>query len=204
MKTDIYTLAHEMKNPLCVVKGYLKMMNEDNFLKYKEIIEKEVDVSLDILNNYLEYQKLTINKEEMDLNLLLSDIKDSMKEYLDNENVQLIIDFHDEDIYLLADYNKLKEVFYNILKNSVEWQSKEIAITYEVYKEKIVIRIINDGEKISDDNFEKIDKGLSFNVLGNGIGLNLSKKIIELHGGTLEYINNENKGISTIITLNKD
>lgn len=203
MKTDIYTLAHEIKNPLCVVKGYLEMMKEDNYVKYKEIINKEIDTSLEILNNYLEYNKLIINKEEIDLNVLLLDIKDSMKEYLISRDVHLIINLLDEDIYLLADYNKLKQVFYNIIKNSVEWQAKVITVTYQNLHENVKIMITNDGEKIDEDKINHLDEGLSFNVLGNGIGLSLSKKIIELHHGTITYVNNLNKGISTIITLNK-
>ena len=176
MKTDIYTLAHEIKNPLCVVKGYLEMMKEDNYVKYKEIINKEIDTSLEILNNYLEYNKLIINKEEIDLNVLLLDIKDSMKEYLISRDVHLIINLLDEDIYLLADYNKLKQVFYNIIKNSVEWQAKVITVTYQNLHENVKIMITNDGEKIDEDKINHLDEGLSFNVLGNGIGLSLSKK----------------------------
>ena len=203
MKNDLYVLAHEMKNPLCVVKGYLEMMDEKNFSRYKEIINEEIDASIQILNNYLNYNKLNIEKEEMDLNILLLDVKRSMKEFLLKKHVRLIIDFHEEDVYLLADYNKLKEVFYNILKNSVEWQSQEITISYQEKDNKIEIMIMNDGEKIKEEVLDKIDDGISFNVLGNGIGLNLSKKIINLHGGTIQYVNNDNRGISTIITLNK-
>ena len=42
MKNDIYTLAHEIRNPLCVVKGYLEMLDESNLSKYKKIIQNEL------------------------------------------------------------------------------------------------------------------------------------------------------------------
>ena len=200
MKTDIYTLAHEVKNPLCVVKGYLEMMNKENFLKYKEIINNEINTSLEILDNYLEFNKIGINKEEMDLNILLIDIKKSMKDYLKNKNVNLKIKMIDDDIYLEGDYNKLRQVFYNIIKNSVEAHSKNINISYKVMYGKIDITISNDGDKIYD--ISKIGNNYSSKVLGNGIGTTLSKKIISLHNGKIKYVNNVNRGVSVIISLN--
>ena len=73
MENDIYTLAHEIRNPLGVVKGYLEMLNSDNLSKYKKIIQNEVDDSLNVLNDYLEYNRLCLNQEEIDLNMLLMD-----------------------------------------------------------------------------------------------------------------------------------
>ena len=43
MMVDVYTIAHEVKNPLCVVKGYLEMMNEENYERYKKIINDELN-----------------------------------------------------------------------------------------------------------------------------------------------------------------
>lgn len=201
MKTDIYTLAHEVKNPLCVVKGYLEMLNKENFLKYKEIINNELNESINILDNYLEYKKMIINKEIMDINLLLSDIKRSYQAYLKKQGINLKINLIDDDIYLMGDYNKLKQVFYNIIKNSCEAFSKNIWIDYKIKEDKIAIRIKNDGLKIMDDNLDKIGTNYTSKVMGNGIGVNLSKKIIELHGGKIKYKNNFDAGISVIITL---
>jgi len=201
MKTDIYTLAHEVKNPLCVVKGYLEMLNKDNFLKYKEIINDELNESINILDNYLEYRKMVINKEIMDINLLLSDIKKSYKAYLKKKGINLKINLIDDDIYLMGDYNKLKQVFSNIIKNSCEAFSKNIVIDYQIKVNKIIIRIKNDGLKIMDDNLDKVGTDYTSKVMGNGIGVNLSKKIIEMHGGKIKYKNNFDAGISVIITL---
>ncbi len=80
MKNDIYALAHEIRNPLCVVKGYLKMINETNIQKYKAIIENQVNDSLSILNDYLDFNRISLNKEEINLNILLLDIKSNLKD----------------------------------------------------------------------------------------------------------------------------
>ena len=191
MKNDIYTLAHEIRNPLCVVKGYLEMLNETNISKYKSIIQNQVDDSLNILNDYLEYNRISVNTEEMDLNLLLIDLKNSLNDYLKRNSVYLHIDTIDDEIYLNADYNKLKQVIGNIIKNSIESHSKNILINYRIMFNKVTICIKNDGYKMSDDTLLKIGNYFSNKDGGNGIGTSISKKIISLHRGKIKYRNNK-------------
>lgn len=201
MKNDLYVLAHEVKNPLSIISGYLEMLNINNLEDYKKIIKEEVKNSLEILDNYLEYNKLILNKEEIDINLLLLDIKKNMKDYLKKRGISLRVFLQDDEIYLNADYAKLRQVFYNILKNSMESQSKTIIIAYQVLFGKIRIKIENDGLKINSDDLNKIGNGYTDKVFGNGIGTSLSKKIIEMHGGKIKYQNNKKGGVNVIITL---
>lgn len=200
-KNDLQILAHEIKNPLAVAKGYAEMLNEDNVLKYRKIILDEINSSIEILNNYMEQDKLSLKKEEMDISVLLEDVEKNLADYLERNHVNLKIDYLDDEIYLYADYGKLKQVFYNIIKNSVESNSKNILISYEVSKKKIYITIHNDGEKIDKSILGKIGNNYSNKILGHGIGTTLSKDIIELHDGSIKYHNNKD-GVSVIITLN--
>lgn len=201
MKNDIYTLAHEIRNPLCVVKGYLEMLDESNVFKYKKILQNEVNDSLVVLNDYLEYNRISINKEEMDLNILLTDIKNNFNDYLKKKNVHLHVEIIDDEIYLEADYNKLKQVFENIIKNSLESNSKNIYISYHIMFGKVTICIKNDGYKIDEDNLIKIGHYFSNKEEGNGIGTCINKKIINLHNGKIKYRNNKRNGVSVYITL---
>ncbi len=201
MKDDIYTLAHEIRNPLCVVKGYLEMLDETNIFKYKQIIKNQVDDSLNILSDYLEFNRISLNKEEIDLNLLLLDIKSNLKDYLKNNNVHLHIDLMDDEIYLEADYNKLKQVFHNIIKNSIESSSKNINISYRIMFGRVTIIIKDDGMKIDNDAIYKLGNYFTNKENGNGIGTSLIKKIISMHNGKIKYRNNKNKGVSVYITL---
>lgn len=201
MKEDIYTLAHEIRNPLSVVKGYLEMLDETNISKYKKIIIKQVDDSLNILSDYLEYSRISLNKEEIDLNVLLVDIKNTLKDYLKNQNVHLHMELMDDDIYLKADYNKLKQVFNNIIKNSIESSSKNIDISYRIMFGRVTICIKNDGFQMDNDTLLNIGNYFTNKETGNGIGTSLIKKIISLHNGKIKYRNNKNKGVSTFITL---
>ena len=201
MNNDIYILAHEIRNPLCVVKGYLEMLNESNLSKYKEIINNQVNDSLNILNDYLEYNRISLNKEELDLNILLMDIKDNIKDYLKKNNVLLHINTIDDEIYLEGDYNKLKQVFNNIIKNSVESKSRNIIISYRIMFGKVTIIIKNDGYQIDKESLFKIGNYFTNKDNGHGIGTSLIKKIISMHNGKIKYRNNKNKGVSVYITL---
>ena len=201
MKNDIYTLAHEIRNPLCVVKGYLEMLNENNVSKYKTIIKNQVNDSLNILSDYLEYSRITINKEELDLNVLLVDLKNNLKDYLKANSVYLHLDMIDDDIYLNGDYNKLKQVFNNIIKNSIESKSKNIFISYHIMFGKVTICIKNDGKKIDDSSIFQIGNYFTNKEGGNGIGTTIAKKIINLHNGKIKYRNNKKNGVSVYITL---
>lgn len=201
MKNDIYTLAHEIRNPLCVVKGYLEMLDESNISKYKKIIQNEVNDSLNVLNDYLEYNRISLNKEEMDLNMLLSDLKTNHKDYLKKNNVYLHVEMIDDEIYLEADYNKLKQVFENVIKNSIESHSKNIYIDYHIMFGKVTICIKNDGYKMDEDSLIKIGHYFSNKEDGNGIGTSITKKIISLHNGRIKYRNNKKNGVSVYITL---
>jgi len=201
MKNDIYALAHEIRNPLCIARGYLEMMDETNISKYKEIIKNQVDDSLNILSDYLEFNRICLNKEEIDLNILLLDLKNNLKDYLRSNNVHLHIDFYDDEIYLQADYNKLKQVFNNIIKNSIESNSRNIDISYRIMFGRVTICIKNDGIKIDNDSIYKIGNYFTNKEDGNGIGTSLIKKIISMHNGKIKYRNNKNKGVSVYITL---
>ncbi len=93
IKDALFKLTHEIKNPLAVIKGYLDMFNIDNkekSLKYLSIMREEANRSLNIITDFLEFNKIKIVKTEIDLNLLLEDVYDSFKIILNTKNIKLI------------------------------------------------------------------------------------------------------------------
>ena len=206
MKVDVFTLAHEVRNPLAIVKGYNSMLNQDNIEKYKDIIDKQINEAIDILDNYLLYNKIVVHKEIMDINVLLSDLYDEFYLYLKDQKIKFEIFLEDDEIFIEADYNKLKQVFANIIKNSIEAKSSLIQISYSIIKSKLVILVKDNGQGIERGNLEKLNSNISFSskVLGNGIGTMVSKKIIELHNGKIQYdsLNNVGTSVEVILQIN--
>lgn len=195
MNIDIFTLAHEIRNPLTISKGYLQMSNAKNFTKYKDIIEANMNEALMILDNYLEYNKLSIKKDIIDIILLIEDVISNYNN-LFSVNIS-IITLYDE-LFINGDYYKLKQVFNNLIKNSIEANSTDIKIYLKIIDKDIVIQIIDNGDGFNNiDNFN----GHSSKINGNGIGLMITKKIIESHSGSIEYSNNLDVGCNITIKL---
>lgn len=198
MKVDIYTLVHEIKNPLAICKGYLSMLNSNNLERYKDIISCNLQESLNILNNYLDTRKMCIQKDIMDINLLMESIIDNYKNIC-HVNFKYI-SLYDE-LLINGDYDRLKQVFNNIIKNSIEASSKNISISVKIVKNDVLISILDDGSGIND--LLKVNNGSSYTnkINGNGIGIIVCREIIKAHGGSIKYDNNIDTGCRVIIKL---
>lgn len=210
IKESLFKLTHEIKNPLAVIKGYLDMFNIDNkekSLKYLSIMREEANRSLNIITDFLEFNKIKIVKTEIDLNLLLEDVYDSFKIILNKKNIKLIYnDREDEEIYFEGDYERLKQVLINVLKNSVEAikDKGKIEISSNIYKRYIDIIIEDDGIGMSEDTLKQL-KTMFFTTKlnGSGLGVCLSNEIIKAHNGELIYTSKEGVGTKVTIRLPK-
>ena len=210
IKESLFKLTHEIKNPLAVIKGYLDMFNIDNkekSLKYLNIIREEANRSLNIITDFLEFNKIKIVKTEIDLNLLLEDVYDSFKIILNKKNIKLIYnDREDEEIYFEGDYERLKQVLINVLKNSVEAiEGKgKVEISSNIYKKHIDIIVEDDGVGMSEETLKQI-KSMFFTTKSNGSGLGvcLSNEIVKAHNGELIYTSKEGVGTKVTIRLPK-
>ena len=194
LKNSLFKITHEVKNPIAVCKGYLSMMNYDDIekiRKYNEIIESELNRTLDIMDNFSEYTKIKINKEIMDLGCLIEDTIESMKIMFNTHKVDVLYNYDsDDEIFINGDYNRLKQVFVNILKNSCEaiGENGKIEIDLKTNKKYVMISIKDNGPGIKEEELGKIDELFySSKEKGCGIGVSLSKEIIRLHDGEMKY-----------------
>ena len=123
LKNSLFKLTHEIKNPIAVCKGYLDMIDLDNkekSKKYVGIIKSEIDRSLNVISDFMEYSKIKINKEIFDLVMLTDEIYESFGLLLKDKNIKFNYDNKYDEIYLWGDFDRLKQVLVNILKNSIE------------------------------------------------------------------------------------
>ncbi len=210
IKESLFKLTHEIKNPLAVIKGYLDMFNIENkekSLKYLSIMREEANRSLNIITDFLEFNKIKIVKTEIDLNLLLEDVYDSFKIILNRKNIKLVYnDREDEEIYFDGDYERLKQVLINVLKNSIEAieNKGKVEISSNIYKKYIDIIIEDDGIGMSEDTLKQL-KTMFFTTKlnGSGLGVCLSNEIINAHNGELIYTSKEGVGTKVTIRLPK-
>lgn len=207
LRAAVFKLNHELKNPLAVCNGYLEMLeyaDDFNKTKYLEIIRSEIKRSLTIINDFSSLGKIkSLYKEEIDLCLLLEDVKEVLEPIY--SKTLATINIPDKEIYLEADYNRLKQVFINILKNSYESKKNiPLVVNIKVRKEasNYVINIIDNGCGMSKETLSKIyDDFFTTKPSGTGIGIPYIKEIIDLHGGSLFYKSKKGVGTTVIIKL---
>ena len=122
LRASLFKVTHEIKNPIAVCKGYLDMLDVNNQKKvhqYIPIVKDEINRTLTLMDDFLDYTKIKIVKEEIDLILLLEEIEETLSSLFKEKGVLCLIDKKDEEIYFEADYNRLKQVFINLLKNAM-------------------------------------------------------------------------------------
>ena len=207
LKDSLFKLTHEIKNPIAVCKGYLDMIDlvdVNRSKKYLKIIKSEIDRSLNVMSDFMEYSKIKINKDIIDLGLLLEDIYESFDLLASSNKIRLMYHEYGDDIYIMGDYDRLKQVFVNIIKNSIESIENFgiIEISIELIDGKVKIFVNDNGigmDKYELDNIKNMFYTTKKN--GTGLGVALSNEIVVAHGGSIEYQSVKNEGTKCIISL---
>lgn len=211
LRASISKLTHELKNPIAVCQGYLEMLNLNNrekSEKYISIITSEINRSKTIIDEFSNYGKLKkIDVEEMDISYLLDDIIALLTPLFKQNKATLTINNLDE-IYIKGDYNKLKQVFINLLKNTLEAKKEESSLKVNIIikesKNNLTIKIIDNGIGMNEETLSRVSEVFyTTKRNGTGLGLAYSKEVIKLHKGNLKIKSELNKGTEMIITLPK-
>lgn len=192
IKISIFKVTHEIKNPLAVIKGYLSIFDpydSDKCLKYKNILEIEVENALNVLKDFSSINHLDIKKNNINYYDLLMEAKETILPFFNDKNIKLNIN-SPRELFVNADYNRMKQVLINILKNSTEALSDNGKINIKSYIEnnKLITIIKDNGHGMDKETIDNLFTPFySKKSFGTGLGLCLSKEIIELHNGTIKY-----------------
>lgn len=198
-------LAHDLKTPLTSVIGYLTLLDEAPELTYEQRA-KFTDIALDkafrleqLITEFFEITRFNINtitlqKNRIDLNMMLCQIADEFYPMLAEKNIRIDIDIP-EKILMLADSDKIARVFDNLLKNAVNYsyENSLIRIGARIRQNRIIIKFRNKCDEIPAEKLERLfekfyrtDSSRNSSSGGSGLGLAIAKQITELHGGTIK------------------
>ena len=207
IRGSLFRITHEIKNPIAVCKGYLDMYDENNIDKYKKyipIMKKEIDHTLVLLQDFLCMNNIIIEKEEIDINMLIDDVSSNLKGLMKKKGIECIVDLVDDDIYINGDYNRLTQVIINLIKNSIEATSIDgtISIITTVDNNNFKLVINDNGEGMNSDVLAHIREPFyTTKVNGTGLGVSLSYEIVEAHDGKLIYDSILGKGTTVTMLL---
>ena len=208
LRNSLFKITHEIKNPIAVCKGYLDMIDyndHEKIKKYIPIVKDQIARTLILMDDFLDYTKVEIKKEETDLYMLLEDSCEISLPLFKKAGIKMNFIVPDEELYMELDYNRMKQVLVNIFKNSIEAidkKKKEKNININVLKgiDKVTIEIKDNGIGMDKKELERVDEMFyTTKEKGTGLGVALSKEIIELHGGTIKYNSVKNK--YTIVSI---
>lgn len=209
LKLALFKLTHEIKNPIAVCKGYLEMLDinkKEKLKKYLPIIKDEINRTLLVINDFSDYGKLKIELEEVDLVMLLEDIEDTLKPLLEENKAVIKFSIKLEELYINLDYNRMKQVLINVIKNSIEASAKNkkliIKVSIKKLKDEVKISIEDNGIGMTEETLSKISKIFyTTKQNGTGLGVALSKEIVEQHHGSMIYKSELGKGTKVNIFL---
>ena len=208
LKTDFISIAaHELKTPLISVGGYvdLILMREEEIKpSIKEDLERvlsNVHRLEDYINKLLDVMKIDAKKMELEVrvenikNLVISCVNE-LHFQINQKKLKIIIEI-DENLYLNVDSFRISQVFSNLITNAIYASSKSDSIHIEAVKseESMLFKIVDHGKGLSKEQIRKLfgkfvaldrdsDKFSTFEK-GSGLGLYISKGIIEAHGGKI-------------------
>lgn len=195
--------SHELKTPLMSIQGYAEAI-KDGVVK-EGAVEESLDVIISesqrlknivddvIYLSKVDNMKEAIEKKDHLLRDLIEDAHEVIKPLLLPNHLKLEINC-DENIVFPCDYDKMKRIFINLISNACRYAKSKVVVNV-VKKDQIFIDVIDDGpgfepgqEKLIFDRFYHGKKG------GSGIGLSLTKELVEKHGGQIYAVNNMNYG----------
>ncbi|WNC16196.1 ATP-binding protein [Brevibacillus brevis] len=200
-------IAHEIRNPLTSLKGFVQLMQKDGMRKpeYFSIMSSELARIELIVNELLVLAKPhAASFETRDLSKLISHVVTLLETEAILRKVMIQVVFETEVPLIRCDENHLKQAFINFLKNGIEAMegSGEIVIRIRVEDNWVRIRFEDNGVGIPPEQLARLGEAFfTTKPSGTGLGLMVSRRIIENHRGTLRLASSPGKGTTVEVSL---
>lgn len=206
-KTFISVISHELKTPVAIIKGYAGTISREDadwppevIREYMGTIEEEADALTDLIDNLLEASRLQAGTFELSIgdDISLEAIARSVakKFATQTEKHTFDITFSADFPQISGDERRLTQVFNNLLSNAIKYSPDGgvIRIVGETVQEKVKVTVADQGIGIPESEhqrifqqFSRVDNALSRRTEGTGLGLFLTKAIVEAHNGSIWF-----------------
>ncbi len=199
------TLAHELRNPLAPLVNMLEVLKRSDgdlemLKRAHDTIERQLGQMVRLVDDLLDLNRIThdrleLRQSEVELSSVIQHAVEVARPLIDSANHDLRVNLPAEPIYLNADPARLAQVFGNLLNNSSRYTQPGGTILVEAKRQdgEVVVTVKDNGAGIPPDKlasifdmFTQVDRSPERSQGGLGIGLTLVKRLIEMHGGTVE------------------
>ncbi|MFP4663851.1 MAG: ATP-binding protein [Bacteroidales bacterium] len=209
-------MSHEIRTPLNAILGFSEMMTKRNLTstqkhEFHKIIKENNDQLLQVINDILDVSKIEAGELELnpavhEITEILENLKHTFDQFLENQNkpeVTLSFEYPGQKIYLETDKARLRQVLSNLLSNAIKFTHKgKVELKCEVQEDSLEFSVSDTGIGISKSDQENIfkrfykvsDTSNDEVYSGTGIGLFITKHLVQLLGGELTVSSEEGKG----------
>ncbi len=212
-------MAHELRTPLASIQGSLEAMidgiwepNEERLKSCHEEITRITKMVKDLekLTDY-EADNIELNIERVEVSSIMKKILNNFEKQIHDKNIKLIYNLN--EVFAFVDKDKISQVFTNIISNSIKYTQDNGIIEVNVFEEenKVCVKIKDNGTGIEKEHlpyiFERLYRADSSRCRctgGSGIGLTITKKLVELHNGIITISSEKNIGTEVIIIIEKN
>ena len=219
-------MSHELRTPLNAVIGFSDVMaremfgplDNETYLDYAKSIRDSGSHLLELISDILDVSRIeagVMELEESEVNLrdLVQRCLSLFEKKASEKNVWISAKMDEGDLGLLGDPRRLRQVLINILSNAVKFTPGGGEVTVRVYVDRgrIALTIADTGIGIPQKDFERVFETFvqlqSFDTKeneGTGLGLPLTKSLVELHGGTIELSSTEGEGTTVTVLFPRE
>lgn len=207
LKSDfVAVVSHEIRTPLTSVKGALELLsdgryfkNTDQQVKLLSIAHANAERLLLLINDILDFSKLesatlSLAMERQRLEPVLEQATMNLRTLLEERRIRLDLEIADELPEAMLDAHRIAQVVTNLLSNAIKFSpvGGEVRIAVAASDETLRVSVTDKGEGIAPENqaklfqkFQQLDSGSTRKAGGTGLGLVISKAIVEQHGGRI-------------------
>ncbi|WP_051560580.1 chemotaxis protein CheB [Clostridium beijerinckii] len=227
LKADFFSnLSHELRTPLNVIMSTLQLLESqrkaigdkdiaDKQEKYFNIMKQNCYRQLRLVNNMIDSTKIDsgffeICKQNHNIVEIVENITLSVADYIENKGIELVFDTDVEEKITACDLDSIERIILNLLSNAVKFSDQGGSINVDIKDKGETIQISvkdsgigipEDKQKIIFDRFRQVDKSLTRNHEGSGIGLSLVKSLVVMHEGKISVQSEYGKGTEFLIEI---
>lgn len=214
-------VSHELRNPLFALKGEIEvaLSQERGNQEYRRVLDtcmERTNFLIKMVNDLFllsrfELKNIDLEVAALNLGEIIEDLFDFFLPLANDKHLQFTMGRMD-DIYVNADKTRMHQLFSNLIENAIKFTPEGGAVSLSLTGENSFVRftVADTGIGIPEaeipkvfNRFYQVDKSRSGSVRGSGLGLNICKKIVEVHRGKIEVRSNEDKGVTFTVILPK-
>ncbi len=201
------TLAHELRNPLAPIRTGLDILrirsgDAQATQRATDIMERQLRQMVRLVDDLLDVSRINTGKfaikmGRVELKAVVNDALEVVRSYIELHGHELVIELPDRPVFLHGDATRLAQILSNLLNNAAKYTNRggRVSLAARVEDRDLIINVADNGIGIAPDMldhvfemFVQVDSTLERTNAGLGVGLSLARKLVELHGGTIEAL----------------